>query len=75
MEIFIDDLLITHFKEAVIPPPMCAYKIHCNLGINDIIWSPNNLDFIVQLMNNELLYYKYQIGESNTKKKIILFSN
>jgi len=59
INIFLVDLLITHFSEAVIPPPLCAYKLHCDFGINNVIWSPYNLDLIVHLMNNEFVYYKY----------------
>jgi hypothetical protein len=54
--------MITHFSEAVIPPPLCAYKLHCDLAINNLIWSPYNLDLLIHLMNNEFVYYRYQQG-------------
>lgn len=57
------DLLITHFSEAVIPPPLCSYKLHFDFAINNVLWSPHNLDLIVQLMNNEFIYFKYQAGK------------
>lgn len=58
-------VLITPFKDAIIPPPMCGYKINTQASINKIIWSPTNLDLMLFLTNGDLDYYKY--GSSNKK--------
>ncbi len=68
------DLLITSFKEAIIPPPLCAYKILCHTPINNIIWSSTNLDFLVYTMQRDLIYYKYQTESQIDSKKVVIVS-
>ncbi len=55
------DLLITQFADAIIPPPLCAYKITCHAPINNMVWSTTNLDLLVYTANRDLIYYKYQV--------------
>jgi elongator complex protein 1 len=52
------NVLITPFKNKIIPPPLSHYKLNCSKFINKIIWSPSNLDILVYLYDNNLAYYK-----------------
>lgn len=54
------NVLITPFKKKIIPPPMSHHKLTCDSGVNSIIWSGHNMDFLAYLMSGELAYYKYQ---------------
>jgi hypothetical protein len=55
-----DKVLITPFKNKIIPPPMCLYDISFPQQINHLAWSYSNMDFMVILSNAQLVLYKYQ---------------
>ena len=52
-------MLITPFKNKIKPPPMILHKLDLSNPVNDLIWSHFNMNLLVFLMNNELLYYKF----------------
>jgi elongator complex protein 1 len=64
-------LLITPFKNKIIPSPMSLYRLNCLLPINHIVWSQFNMNLLVILMNGELIFYKHfqeRTSENNTIK-------
>ena len=56
-----NNILITQFKNKIIPPPLSQYKLNCSSSINKIIWSQTNQNVLAYLMDGNILYFKYQL--------------
>lgn len=39
-----DEVLITSFKEAIVPPPLCSFKLKCPSAVNQVIFPPLQSD-------------------------------
>jgi hypothetical protein len=66
LNILTDNVLITPFKNKIIPPPMSLHKLVLQFPVNNLIWSEFSMDLMIYLMNGDLVCYKFN---SQTEKK------
>ncbi|XP_066904475.1 elongator complex protein 1 isoform X2 [Halyomorpha halys] len=59
-----DSILLTSFKEAVIPPPMSSYKLICPSAVNHVMFAPFDKDqpslhmLCAVLFNGDVAFFK-----------------
>jgi elongator complex protein 1 len=61
------NVLITPFKDKVIPPPMSHFKLNCQKPINNLAWSNNNMDLIVYLFDQTFVVFRLNKINDNPK--------
>ena len=59
---------MTLLENKIIPPPMSLHKLSLQSPANNIIWSQFNMDFLVYLMNGDLIFYKFNSKNNSDKK-------
>ena len=57
-------LLLTPFKDVVVPPPMAAFKVQMPYAINQVAFSAENSDFAVELSDGRVALLSF--GEKGT---------
>ena len=59
---------MTLLENKIIPLPMSLHKLSLQSPVNNIIWSQFNMDFLVYLMNGDLIFYKFNSKNNSDKK-------
>ena len=57
-------LLLTPFKDVVVPPPMAAFKVQMPCAISQVAFSAENNDFAVELSDGRVALLSF--GEKGT---------
>ena len=52
-------LLVTPFKDAVVPPPMAAYTVQMQCAINQVAFSAENNDFAVMMSDGCVALFSF----------------
>jgi hypothetical protein len=69
------NVLITPFKNKVIPPPMSLFKLACPKPINCLVWSHTNMNIMAYLSSGELLLFNYKKIHGNKSFSVEFFIN
>ena len=56
---FTAKLLVTPFKDAVVPPPMAAYTVQMPCAINQVAFSAENNDFAVMMSDGCIAVFSF----------------
>ena len=60
---FKENILITPFKNKIIPPPMSLHKLSCPSPVNSLAWSHTGMHLAALLSINEIQFYTEKKGE------------
>ena len=67
------NILITPFKNKVIPPPMSLFKLACLKPINSLVWSHISMNIMAYLSSGELLLFNYKKIQGNKSFGVEVF--